>query len=199
MARVKELEEKNTDLVKGLAFITCFLFSTALFGQSIDRNNVPFCIFNRSYNKEDIGARIYLNGLLLFETTSINDTFDLKTNFVTDMDVGLNVVTIEDYDFSFKTTDTVEVLSPTTLHRLWIDYEHVPSPEDQFNITVKSKLERLMASEHWEPKDSARVHERLKRQIAEDQAYWIKEPVPQAFKVKWVYSIKKEEGKSDTD
>ncbi len=174
---------------KLLLHIICILTSATLLGQSNDQNQVPFAIFNRSYNNEDIGARIFIDGELIFVANSINETFDMRRQYVTDLDTGFHTIQVLALESDFQTVDTVRVFTPSSLHRLWIDYRHIPDPKTQFEYLLKSKFQKEMKFNNAEPKDSTRIYEQVRLQLIEDKRYLIKDPIEPSFKIRWVYPI----------
>jgi hypothetical protein len=114
----------------------------------------------------------------------------MRRQYVTDLDTGFHRIRVVSLDFDFQTVDTVKVFTPNSLHRLWIDYRHIPDPKTQFEYLLKSKFQEEMKFSNEEPKDSTRIYEQVRLQLIEDKRYLIKEPIEPSFKVIWVEDVR---------
>lgn len=159
-------------------------------GQTKDQNLVEYCVFNRTYNHEDIGVKIIIDGKLEFETSSINESFDLKHRYGVYLDTGLHVIRVESIDSELFKEDSVNVLSPTATHRIWIDYNHIPAPKIQFDYYLKNKFTEVSEKYSIQNiKDSLKVYNRLRLQCIEDQNRIIKDTIRRSIDIRWVYPL----------
>jgi|GEM_PF-5039740 len=161
------------------------LLSLLLRASSPVQNEFQWSISNHSYNKADIGAAIYIDDKLLISTPSINQSYMGDRSYQSYLDTGIHYIRVESLGAKIQAFDTVRVLSPPELHRLWITYKHMPDPQTQFAYMLQNKFQKKMENLPPEAQDSLKVYTQLRLQLIEDQKYWLRDTISPSFKITW--------------